>query len=134
MAESATLALPKDLIEPIIQAHIQNALSEALGDKAGLLSKMAWQILNTKVNSSGNPSTSSYDQAGTFLEVNLRVAFQKMLQQCLEEELEKHKETLKKYLTAELKKDKSPLTKALVEGMCNGVVTSGLKYRLTVEA
>lgn len=133
MAEPATLNLPKDLIEPIIHAHIQAALAEALGSKSDLLGKMAWQILNQTVNNSGNPvNASSYEKAGTFIEVNLRLAMQKAFRELLEAELEKHKETLKAHLTAELKKANSPLTKALVKGMCEGVVTSGLRYHLTV--
>ncbi len=39
MAEPATLNLPKDLIEPIIQSHIQAALAEALGSKSDLLAE-----------------------------------------------------------------------------------------------
>lgn len=133
MADEASLKLPKDLLEPIIQAHIQAALAEALGSKSDLLGKMAWQILNQTVNNSGNPvNPSSYEKAGTFIEVSLRLAMQKAFRELLEQELEKHKETLKVHLTSELKKANSPLTKALVKGMCEGVVTNGLRYHLTV--
>lgn len=133
MAEPASLTLPRDLIEPIINAHIQAALAEALGSKSDLLAKMAGQILNAPVTAGGNPcNSSSYEKAGTFIEVSLRLAMQKAFRELMEAELEKHKETLKAHLTAELKKANSPLTRALVEGMCKGVVTNGLRYNLTV--
>lgn len=134
MAEPATLNLPKDLIEPIIQAHIQAALAEALGEKSNLLGKMAWQILNQTVDTSGQPcNPTSYNKAGTFIEVTLRQSMQKAFRELLDAELVKHKETLKKHLETELKKSNSPLTKALLEGMCNSAVT-GLRYSLTVTA
>ena len=131
---TASVQIPKDVLEPIIKAHMQAALAEALGDRGRLLDKMAWQILNAPVEANGAPHTNaSYNRpAGTWLEVNLRLAFQKVMEEVVKEELEGHKDALRMHLRAEMKKANSPLVKALVEGMCNGVVTDGLRYRLTV--
>ena len=131
MAENATLALPKDLIEPIIQAHIQTALAEAF-DKEAIISKIAWQILNQKVNSDGKPADREYSVAGTFLEVSVNKMLREAFTQMLSEEMEKHKETLKTYLTKEMGKSNSKLVKAIAEGLVEGLVTNGLRYNLTV--
>ena len=132
MAENATLALPKDLIEPIIQTHIQAALAEAF-DKNAIISKMAWQILNQKVDSTGKPADREYNVAGTFLEVSINKMMREAFTEMLAGEMEKHKETLKVYLAKEMGKSNSKLVKAIAEGLVEGLVTNGLRYHLTVD-
>lgn len=132
MAEPATLSLPKDLIEPIIQAHIQSALAEAF-NKEAIISKMAWQILNQKVDSGGKPVQSDYQVAGTFLEVSINKMMREAFTETLAAEMEKHKATLKTYLVKEMSKTNSKLLKTMADGLVEGLVTDGLRYRLTVE-
>jgi|GEM_PF-7038979 len=134
MAENATLALPKDLIEPIIQTHIQNALAEAFNQKDAIISKMAWQILNQHIDSEGKPcDKGGYRDTGTFLESTINKMMREAFKECLAQEMEKHKETLRGYLTKEMAKSNSKLVKAIAEGLVEGLVTNGLKYSLTVE-
>lgn len=132
MAEQASLQLPKDLIEPIINAHIQAALAQAFGGQEKILQKIAQQLLNQPVDYQGKPTNSSYEKKGTWIEVNLQLAFHQAMKDVIAAELEKHKEILKKAMSEQLKKTNSPLVKAMVEGMCNGAVTNGLKYHLQV--
>lgn len=127
------MTIPKDIIEPIVKAHIQAALAEALGDKSHLLEQMATQVLSAKVDYKGNPPRYSSDEAGTFIEVTLANELREAVRSVLREELGKHKERMRAAIVAELEKKNSPIVKAMVEGLLTGVVTNGLEYALTVK-
>lgn len=131
--QQPSLTIPKDIIEPIVKAHMQAALAEALGDKSKLLEQMAAQVLNAKVDCNGRPPSYRSDEAGTFIEVTLANELREAVRTVLREELDKHKERIRAAIVAELQKKNSPIVKAMVEGLLTGVVTNGLAYALTVK-
>ena len=131
MTDSPTFQIPKEVIEPIIQAHVTTAVTTALGGQARLLEAAITGVLTQKVDSDGKPSRYSSDTQ--FIQWALREAVCNAVQRCLQEEVAKHEEQLRELLVAQLRKSNSPLVKNLVEGMTKGLINAcGSKWQLSV--
>lgn len=61
--DSASVQIPNDVIQPIVEARIKAAIIEQLGSKDELIESCVKGILSQKVDGNGNPSSNSY---GTF--------------------------------------------------------------------
>lgn len=129
-----TFQIPRDVIEPIIQAHVTTAVTAALGGHQRLVADAIAQVLNAKVDSSGNPSRYNSSSDPTFIQWALQDCVRRATQAAIEAALKDHQEALRKHLVASLQQKNSPLVKQLVEGMM-GVLASPdtLRYRLKVE-
>lgn len=131
MSDSPTFQIPKDVIEPIIQAHISAAIVSALSGRERLIEHAVTQVLTQKVDSDGKPS--NYSSSVQFVQWAMQNAVRKAVTAMLETEFAKQEEAIRALLTAELKKSKSPLVKQLVEGMTKAFTDPGnLKWRLKV--
>ena len=131
MNESSTFHIPKDVIEPIIQAHVTAAVASALAGKEHLVSEAISAVLNRKVDSSGTPST--YSSSVSWMQWVMDKCIQEATQKAIEEALITHGETLKKTLITELQRKNSPLAKQLVGGLMNALTDKDLlRYRITV--
>ena len=131
MADSPTFQIPKEVIEPIIQAHVTTAVVTALGGQGRLIEHAITQVLTQKVDRDGKPSHYSSDVQ--FLHWALQNAVCNAVKQTLEQEVAKHQDKIRDLLTAQLRQSKSPLVKQLVEGMTKGVIDATTnKWRLSV--
>lgn len=134
MAEP-TFQIPKDIIEPIIQAHVSAAVTEALSDKGAVIEKAVSMVLNRKVDRDGTPSNSSYAET-TWIQWAMQNAVRKAVLAAIEEQVSFHKEALKKAIAEELGlgKKHSPLAKSLISGMVAALTHPDLlRYRIKVE-
>lgn len=125
-----TLQIPKDIIEPIIQAEITKAIIEAMGPKQAVMQNAIAQVLNLQVDSDGKPSNYNGRPWIDWIVGNeIRAA----AKAAIVEHLAEHASTIKKQLAAELAKKNSPLVKQLVEGMVGAMThPEALKWRLDV--
>lgn len=133
MADQATLQIPQDILKPLIDAKVHEALAGALGDQSGILRRVVEAVINVKVDSDGKVShyTSSRDQ--TFIQWLVEDCLKKAVRKAIESELEKNQEIIKAALVTEFKKKNSPLIKQLVENMANGMTKAVAdKYRMTI--
>lgn len=133
MSNSPTLQIPKDVIEPIIQANITAAIAQALsgGQSAQLISNTITQILRMTVDSEGKPS--SYSGSKPWIDWAIGSAVRSAALAAINEQVELLKDRMKAHIAAELTKKNSPLHKQLAEGLVNGVFsTESLKWRLTI--
>lgn len=122
MSDSPTFQIPKEVIEPIIQAHVTTAVINALGGQGRLVEQAIAMVLTRKVGSDGTDSRYNSSTDPTFLTWALQNAIRNAVQRALQEEVAKHEEQIRKMLAAELHKSKSPLVMQLVEGMTKGIV------------
>lgn len=120
MSDTATLKLPKDLVEASIEKALREAVAVQLVDKDLLIQKIAREILNEKVDSSGKPSR--YSSAEPFLEWACSEKIREALMEVFQEELEKRKGLLKEALRAELQKKNSPIVKSLINATAEGLI------------
>lgn len=134
MADDPTFKIPRDVIQPIIEAKVASALIEALGNQQWLVQNCITKVLDEKVNSNGAKVERYYeDGAPTFLQWALRSCIQVQVKKILEDQVAEHKEVIAKALKAELEKKNSPLVKQLIEGMTTGF-TKSLKFQIDVKA
>lgn len=131
MNEQASVVIPKELLQPVIDAHVSAAIAKALSGPEAIVKGIVERLCNQNVDSEGRPSSYHNDRK-TWLQWAVENMLKQAVQATIAKELEAHKERLKEYLTDELSKKKSPLVKSLVEGMVSGMVTNGLNYRLEV--
>jgi hypothetical protein len=131
MADNPTFQIPKDVIEPIIQAHVTAAVSAALLDKEKIIEQAVCQVLNRKVDSDGKAS--SYSYSTTWLQWAMNDCVANAVYKAISNDLDAHQERIRAYIVRELNKKNSPMLRDLVSGML-GALTSEtvVKYRLTV--
>ncbi len=131
--ENATVNIPKDVLEPILRAHISAAVLAAIGDQKRIMSEAVAQVLNQPVDGNGQPPRYQSDRTEAWSCWMMRQCIQEAAKTAVVEYLTTHKDDVKKQLAAELCKKNSPLVRSLIEGMA-GAMTSehALKYRLNV--
>lgn len=128
-----TLQIPKDVIEPIIQANIVAAVAQAMGPTGRVLENAIAGILSTKVDSQGKPTT--YGGSMPWIEWAVAHSVRDAAKKAIDEHVAQFGEAIKKQLVADLSKKNSPLIKALVDGLMSGVFKAeSLRYRFTVNA
>lgn len=129
--ETATLQLPKDLIEAAIQTNVAKAMSEAMGGYPALMSQAVERVLNQKVDSDGKPS--SYSSSITFIQWAVNNSLRKAVQDALAQEVTKYEGEVRRQIADQLARKNSPIVKQLVENMTKGLIEAATnKYRLTV--
>jgi len=130
---SATLQLPKDLIESAIQQHVTLALANSLGDGSRILEQVVKRTLEQKVDSEGKPERYSSQGNATYIQWLVNDALRKAVHAAVIEELSKYQDRIREALAANLKQKNSPLLKQLVEAMTTGMIKASTdKWRLTV--
>jgi hypothetical protein len=130
---SPTFQIPRDVIEPIIKAHVASAVIEALGGGTKLVEDAIMRILSEKVDSEGRPTNSDYNSTTWVLHA-MRKALREEILATVSAELPKHREAIRGLIQRELRKSNSPLLKQFVDGMV-GVLSDkdALSYRMTVQ-
>lgn len=132
MAENPTLQIPRDVIEPIIQAHITESILRALGGQQELVKQAIHFAMNVQVDYQGKPATYN---GQPWLTWAMTQSLQNAAKAAIEDHLAKNGEIIKRQLAKELKDSKSPLAKQLIEAMVGNMTREdNIKYRLTVTA
>lgn len=125
-----TIQIPKDVIEPIIQAEIMRAVMEAMGPKQAVLQNAVASILTMLVDSDGKPS--SYN-GRPWIDWVVGQGVRDAAKAAIVEHIAAHGETIKKQLAAELSKKNSPLVQQLINGMVGAITDpEALRWRLNV--
>ncbi len=132
MADNATVSIPQDVLKPIIEAKITEALASALGNQSQLLRMAVEKVLTQKVDSDGKPGR-GYSSDMAFIDYITGEALRAAVQSAVKDAMEAQKEVVRSALLKELQKKNSPFVKQLVTGMIEGTFNpSRLKYGVTV--
>lgn len=130
-----TLAIPQDVIEPIIQANITAAIANAMGPRAQVMEKAIATILATRVDDKGVPTTSTYNSHATWLDWAISNAIREAAKAAIAEQVDLLQEAIKTQLAKELTKKNSPMVKQIADGLVGGAFNpDALRYRLNVTA
>lgn len=130
--EASTIQIPKDVIEPIIQAHVSKAVAEALGGQKAILEKAVSFAMNLKVDRDGKPTT--YSDAQPWLAWQISNLIREAAKKAIIEHLEDNKDVIKAQLVAQLRNTKSKVAHNLADAMIDGVsksVNSGWNFTVT---
>lgn len=133
MAESnlPTLQIPKDVIEPIIQAHVKKAVVDAFGGYQSLVEKAISQVMTMKVDRDGKHS--GYSSDVEWLTWAMRDCVQKAAKEAIQEYLGTNREKIKEQIARALRGRNSALARQLIEGMTKALTHENiLKYHFTV--
>lgn len=129
--ENPTLSIPRDVIEPIITAHVAAAVTAALSDRSILVEKLVTEVLTAKVGDDGKPS--NYSSSVQFIVWAMRDCVRKATHAAIVEAMAKHSDVIKKGIVDQLSKRNSPLAKELAAGLLKGVFSeSAIKWRLNI--
>jgi hypothetical protein len=132
-AENPTFQIPRDVIEPIIQAHVSAAVAQALGGRDQLVSKTVEMIVNAQVEADGKLARYDDSRNKRWLDWAMGDVVRSVIMKALQDEMAKHKVQLTEIVAKELARKNSPLIKQMAAAMVGGFANEEtLKYRLTV--
>ena len=130
----AAVNIPRDVIEPIVQAKVALAVAEALGGHQDLVALAVTAVLTAKVDSDGRVGNYANRDSLSYVQWIMRDCIRKTVSKVLQDEMPKHEHVIREHIIAQLQNKKSPLVKQLVEGMVKAVTSPNtLAYRLTVD-
>ncbi len=126
-----TLTIPQDVINPIIEAKINEAVIAAMGGSQEILTAAITSILNTKVDDAGKAS--GYRSDIPWITWAVGQSVRKAVSAAIEEAIGKHENLVRECLVKELKKRNSPMVRQLVRAMTDGIIgAANNSYRLTI--
>lgn len=129
--ETASLQLPKDMIEAAIKQQVSVAIATALKGHEAIIDRAVNAVLSAKVDRNGGKD--AYGSGQPFIEWLCKDAIEKVVREVCVEEIEKIKPQVRESIVSYLAKKNSPLTKRLAEAMVDGVSqVLGSQYRSTV--
>ncbi len=132
--DNPTLQIPRDIIEPLIQAQINSAIAAAMGGSENLMTRAVQTVLSTKVNSEGKIDGYSSHNQKMWIDWAVGDALRRAAQKAIELAVEEQHEAMKKEMIRQLSQKNSPLIKRLVQGLADNMFSqNNLKYRLTVD-
>ena len=115
---TVNLSISKDLVNPIIQAKINEAVVSALGGTEELLRKVVDNIMNTKVSDKGIISGYSSDNKYTLLEIMVKNKIEDSLRKAIDTMLSEHQDKLKEAMIKYLQSKKG------LEGFVSSMLTN----------
>lgn len=129
--EDSTIKIPNDVIQPIIEAKVAAAVTEALGGYERLIETAVGQVLNQKVGDNGQPST--YSNAIPWFKWTMNDCIKRAARAAIEDYFKTHEDVIKRAVVAELSKKNSPLVKQMIAALTGSVLNAdSLRYRMNV--
>lgn len=116
--DTVSLNISKDIVNPIVEAKVKEAIMEAMGGRDQIIDKMVNLIINQKVDRDGRPSNSSYDKE-TYLDFVVTNQIKKAIQEELTTQISIASEAIKDSLVKNIqtKKGANMVAMALLSGM-----------------
>lgn len=114
---TATVNIPKDVLEPIVRQQVAAGIVSALGNPAKLIEGLVQLTFNQKVDSNGVVSRSDYENRYALVEVLARNAIREVVKQALAEWINEKTPEIRAEVEKALGRRKSAFAKALVDGL-----------------
>ena len=115
--EMVTLNISEKMLNPVIEEQVKLMMAEMLGGKDEIVNKVITNILKTKVDENGKPS--SYSSSKTFIEWLLLDEVKKLVKELIEEELRSRSGEIKNAIKKKLRSEQggSIVADALLNGL-----------------
>lgn len=128
MADQIDIKISEDLVRPIIETKINQAIVAGMGDFDKVIAKVASTIINHKVDGDGKPERYSSRDNLTYIEWLSKRVIQEAAESAMKEWAEERKPEIQKELVRQmsLKKTTNVMVKAMVDGF---ITASQEKYR-----
>lgn len=133
MADDLKITVSPEIIRPIVNAKIQEAILEAMGGKDNLIEKVVKQVFTQKVNSNGGVSSYSSENTFTWLDVTVSNVIKEEVKKVMAEILETKKDEIRSVMLKELstKKGIESIAKSMIEGHTSAI-SNKYRYSLNV--
>ena len=132
MAEPS-LIIPRDIIEPLLQAKIAESMLAVLGDRAAIIDATVAKVLMEKVDDRGNKS--NYNSAIPWIQYIMEEVIQEACKEAIIKWSVQAKEQIEEVIMKQLGMDKrriGPLAKTLIDAMTNQLRGEDLRYSIKV--
>ncbi len=129
-----SLTISKDLVAPIVEAKIKEAILAALGGGEEVIAKVLDQIMLKKVNENGVVSSYSSDNKYNWIDIVLTKQVKEIAEVAIKEEIAKSAEQIKNSLAAKLKSKQGSdmVAKALLDGL-NGTFKNSWSSKMSFD-
>lgn len=119
MNDNVSLTISKDIVNPIVEAKIKEAILAAMGGKEELVEKVVASVFSKKVNKDGRISSYSSDNKYTWLDIivtnQIEAAVKEEVQKMVKENSVHIVKAVKKQLTTS--SGQSMVAKAMLAGL-----------------
>lgn len=130
--KTATMNLPMDLIQPAINAHVAQAITQALGGAEQVVGTLVNQVMTRKVDHNGNAST--YHDSKPWIQWIAEDLVKNAIRSGLQELIEQRKEDIKQAIAKAMKDGKSAFHKKILTAAVDGLASSmSSGYRVNIE-
>lgn len=128
---NVSLTISKEIVTPIVQAKVNEAIIAAMGGKDEIIEKVVSLILNQKVGYDGKVSTYSSDNKYSWLDMTVTKQIQEAVKVELKTVVSESTEQIKQALIKQLKSNKgaNKVAEAIVSGLSQ---TFASEYRSSV--
>lgn len=120
--DQVDIKISPELIAPIIQAKVQAAIVESLGQQSDMIESVVAAALSTKVDDKGKPTDNSYYKM-TFVEFMCRKAIHDATKQAFDEWITENKPKLVEQVKKQITKKPATFAKAFVDGIAGSLKT-----------
>ena len=127
--DNVNVQIGADLIAPIVQAKVNAAIVEAIGDKQAFVESVVAAMLKRKVDSEGKVNSYHGSNTHNMVDWLCRKAIQDAVKEGLESLMQESKPMIKAAIVKQLKSRPGMLAKALVDGF--GAATAN-RYRVNI--
>ncbi|MEI2271874.1 hypothetical protein OHD16_06940 [Sphingobacterium sp. ML3W] len=131
MSDLVSMQVSPEIIKPIVEAKIKDAIASALGGPDAIVEQVVKQVLTQKVSANGNVSSYSSDNKYTWIDAVVTSQIREAVQTQIKEQMTVVngviQEEVKKFLQS--KKGSSHIAQLLCSSMANSI---GNLYRTTV--
>lgn len=128
------LTISKEIVAPIVEAKIKEAILAALGGKESIIENVVNQIITKKVDSSGKVSSYSSDNKFTWIDIVLTKTIQEQAELAIKEHLVNCSKQIKEALVKQLqsKKGSELAAQALLDSL-NGTFKSNWQSSIKID-
>ena len=133
--EMMSLSIDKAMLTPVIEQQVKLLMTEILGGPDVIIDKVIKNVLNTKVDHTGKPS--SYSDAKPFFEHLLTEEIRKAVVELMQEEVKSRAGTIKKALKKYIQSQKGAedLSSAMIHAFgdaCGNYWRTDFEIKLTM--
>lgn len=128
------LTISKEIVTPIVEAKIKEAILAAMGGKESLIEGVVNAIISKKVDKNGKVSSYSHDNKYTWLDIVVTEQIHKATEEAIKEVIANQSENIKEAIIKQLqsKKGASLAAQALIDSL-NGTFSKSWLSTIKVD-
>ena len=134
MKDVATVNISNEVIKPIVDIHIKNAVIEAIGNKEAIIEQFVQEVFNKKVDHSGKVSNYSGDNKFSWFDVIVTNQIKECIKNEMQEQIIGISKEIKEALINQIKtkKGSNAIASAMIAGL-EGTLKNAWTSRIDIK-